>query len=98
MCMLVVRLSGATWSIVKSFMNWKTCGTPDQLEVNNQLVTKAADIAKIMSEYLINKVKTIRHNMVAVPENLNECSNIMKGKSCSLSLQHTTVKTVAPDV
>ena len=86
--------SEATWSTVKSFMNWKSSGTPDQLEVNNKLVTNAAGIANIMGEYFINKVKTIRDKMVAVPENLDECSKIMRNKNCSLSLQHTSVKTV----
>ena len=58
------------------------------------MVTKAACIANVMNEYFVNKVKNIRDNMVTVPENLEECSNIMKEKSCSLSLQHTSIKTV----
>ena len=37
-----------------------------------------------MSKYFINMVNKIREEMVVVPENLEECSNIMEEKSCSL--------------
>ena len=37
------------WSTAKNFMGWKSTGSPHQLEVNNKLVTKASEIAKIMN-------------------------------------------------
>ena len=84
----------ATWSTAKSFMNWKTSGTPHQLEVNNVLETKASGIARIMSDFFINKVRNLRDAMEPVPENLEECTNIMNAKDCSLRLQHTTIESV----
>ena len=84
----------ATWSTAKSFMEWRSAGTPSQLEVNNVLETKAHRIARIMNDYFIDKVRKIRDNMAAVPENLTECLRIMLGKGCSLSLQHTSLETV----
>ena len=84
----------ATWGMAKMFMNWKSNGTPHQLEVDNVLETKASGIAKIMNDFFINKVRAIRDAMVAVPENLEECNNVMEGKECSLTLQHTSIETV----
>ena len=84
----------ATWSTAKSFMGWKTTGTPHQLEVGNVLETKAARIATVMNDYFIDKVRSIRENMAAVPENLVECVRLMMGKRCSLTLNHVTIATV----
>ena len=84
----------ATWSTAKSFMDWKSVGTPHQLEVNNVLETKSSRIATIMNDYFIGKVQTIRNNMVAAQENLTECLRLMVGKRCSLSIQHVSVDAV----
>ena len=51
------------WKSAKSFMGWKTQGTPNQVKVGNQLVTSAKLIAKAMNEFFINKVETIRAGM-----------------------------------
>ena len=83
-----------TWRTAKMFMNWKCSGTPDQLEVDNVLETKAASIAEVMNNFFINKVRTIRRNMAEAPENLTECFNIMRNKTCSLNIQHVPVKLV----
>ena len=80
----------ATWSTAKSFMGWKSTGTPHQLEVNNVLETKPSRIAKIMNDFFINKIKTIRNNMFSVQENFVGCLKMMVGKKCSLSLNHVT--------
>ena len=84
----------ATWSTAKTFMDWKSTGTPHQLEVNNVLETKACRIAKLMNEFFIEKVRTIRDSMAAAPENLSQCLKLMVGKSCSLTLNHVTKDTV----
>ena len=82
------------WSTAKSFMGWKTTGTPSQLEINNTLETKASNIARIMNEFFIDKVLRIQNGLQRVPERLQECMNIMRGKECKLDLQHVTVGTV----
>ena len=71
-------------------MGWKSTGTPHQLEVNNVLETKPSRIAKIMNDFFINKIKTIRNNMFSVQENFVGCLKMMVGKKCSLSLNHVT--------
>ena len=56
--------------------------------------TKAGNIARIMNEFFIDKVLMIRNGLQRVPERLQECINIMRGKECKLDLDHVTVGTV----
>ena len=71
-------------------MNWKTTGTPHQLEVNNVLETKASRIANIMNTFFINKVKTIKLGLATAQSNMSECLKLMVGKTCSMTLNHVT--------
>ena len=48
-----------TWKTAKSFMNWKSTGTPAQIEVDGLLVTKAKLIAEHMNNFFINKINTV---------------------------------------
>ena len=82
------------WKTAKSFMGWKSTGTPDQLEVDGKLETKPCRIAKLMNDFFIEKVLTIRNGLRWVSENLSVCKDIMKEKICKLSLRHVTVETV----
>ena len=83
-----------TWKTAKLFMNWKSQGSPSQLEINGKLVTKAIEIATHVNEFFVEKVKRIRDNIVNIPANYSTCHNIMEGKICNLSLSHVTVKKV----
>ena len=85
--------------------NWVSRQPPDhttktrshgknQLEVNNILESKVSKVAEIMNNYFIGKVQTIRNDMVESQEDLTECSRLMRGKNCKLSLGHVTVETV----
>ena len=47
------------WGTVKGFMNWKTSGTPSQIEANNVLYRKAKDVAKHMNEFFVHKVEVL---------------------------------------
>ena len=85
---------GKVWKTAKSFMGWKTTGTPSQLEVDGKLETRPSAIAKLMNDFFIGKVQTIRNNLRKAPQNLRECSNLMKEKMCKLSLNHVTIETV----
>ena len=83
-----------TWKTAKMFMNWKTTGTPHQIEVNGKLVTKAHSIATMMNEFFLDKVKKIRESMCETAANLSVCSRIMLNKNTSLSLKHVSLKQV----
>ena len=82
------------WNSTKTFMNWKSTGTPSQIEVNNQLVTSARLIAGLMNQFFIDKVRLIRAGMSQVVTNLAHCLKIMENKRCRLSLQHITEEKV----
>ena len=82
------------WKTAKSFMGWKTVGTPSQLEVNGQLETKASRIAHIMNQFFVDKVRAIRDSLRDVPANLLQCLNTMRGKSCSAELSHVSLEKV----
>ena len=82
------------WKSTKTFMKWKSPGTPSQLEENGILVTSAKLIAKVMNQFFIDKVRIIRANMAKVVINLAPCKKIMENKRCRLSLPHITVAKV----
>ena len=58
-------------------MDWKTPGSPLQIEIGGKLVTKASLVAQHMNEYFTNKVKTIRDAILNVPANFFHCHEIM---------------------
>ena len=76
------------WKTAKSFMGWKTQGTPNQLKVDSQLVTSAKKIAQSMNEFFINKVQIIRAGMTAVAFTLTKVHDIMHDKHCEMKLNH----------
>ena len=82
------------WKTAKSFMGWKSTGTPNQLEVDGKLETKPSRLAELMNNFFIDKVVTIRNGLKKVPETVTQCLKIMKDKQCKLSLGHVTVETV----
>jgi hypothetical protein len=79
------------WKSAKSFMGWKSQGTPNQLSIGNQLVTSARLIAQAMNEFFINKVQTIRAGMRSVAFNINMVREIMMNKNCKMKLKHVSV-------
>ena len=83
-----------TWKTAKMLMDWKTSGTPHQIEVNGQLVTSARLIATYMNEFFIDKVQSIRQAMGQTVENLSACVRIMRNRDLKLSLNHVTVEQV----
>ena len=83
-----------TWKSAKSFMNWKSSGTPSQIEVANKLITKASLIAEVMNNFFVDKVKQIRNSMGNAGLQLSSCLEIMAGKSCKLDLAHVTEEKV----
>ena len=83
-----------TWKTAKMFMEWKTTGTPHQIEVGGKLITKARLIATHMNEFFIEKVQQIREAMGQSVVNLTTCTKIMTGKKIGLSLKHVSVEQI----
>ena len=82
------------WKTSKLFMNWRSPGSPTQLEVNNSLVTRACLIASHMNQFFIDKVRQTRSSMAQVVINLGHCRKIMETKQCGLRLQHVSEQKV----
>ena len=72
-------------------MNWKSQGSPSQLEINGKLETKSHNIAKNVNEFFTTKVKTVRESIEDIPPNFSTCQDIMSEKACTLSLSHVTL-------
>ena len=83
-----------TWKTAKMFMDWKTTGSPHQIEVNGRLITSAGKIATYMNEFFIDKVQRIRGAMAESAANFKACSRIMSSKQVTLSLQHVSLKQI----
>ena len=74
------------WKNVKKILSWKSSGSPNQLFVNGNLVTKPQDVASAQNEYFLDKIRTIRENLPPpVTDPLAKLSNLMIGRTCSFS-------------
>ena len=82
------------WKSAKMFMGWKSQGTPNQIKVDNVLITSAKKIAKYMNEFFIHKVETIRSGMPRAIFSTTEVRNIMQNKTCKMKLCHVSVEKV----
>ena len=76
------------WKNAKSFMGWKSQSSPQQIQVNDTLVTSSRKIAHFMNEYFVSKVNSIRSAMNAAPFPTSKLKEIMRGKNCKMQLQH----------
>ena len=79
------------WKSAKTFMGWKSQGTPNQLVVDNVLITSAKKIAQFMNEFFIEKVEKIRAGMEAATFSVEKVKEIMFGKTCKMKLVHVDV-------
>ena len=79
------------WKSAKSFMGWKSTGTPNQLNVGNRLVTSAKQISQAMNEFFIQKVQTIREGLAVVPFAMEKVQDIMVNKQCKMKISHVTL-------
>ena len=79
------------WKSAKTFMGWQSQGTPNQLTVDNKLVTSAKKIAKFMNEFFVNKVETIRAGIRVATFSVSKVQEIMQGKSCRMNLEHVNI-------
>ena len=86
--------AGSMWASVKGFMNWKSTGTPNQIEKDNKLYTKSWDVANIMNEFFINKISRLRTNFLNTAPNMDFCKKARGDKKCKLQLQFVTQEKV----
>ena len=83
------------WKLSKQYMNWNSSsGPPQQLCVEGCIVTKAAQIANVMNDFFIKKVRVIQDSISHAVNNFDECKRIMVAKNCRLSMQYVSLSKV----
>ena len=82
------------WRSVKTFMNWKSTGSPSQISKDNVMYTKAKDVAVIMNEFFVEKIQKLKIKFFDAPPNYDHCYKAMAGKTCSLGLKYVSMKKV----
>ena len=76
---------------MKNFMNWKRTGTPSQIVMNNVLYLKAKQVAEIMNEFFVEKVKKLKQKF---GDNFEHSYKAMGNKNCKLDMKHVTEKKI----
>ena len=51
--------SSSVWKNLKGWLGWTSGGAPTKLVENGEMFSKPADLAKIMNQYFVRKVKTL---------------------------------------
>ena len=80
--------SRSTWSHVRSFLGWSTGGPPTQLFHDGTLHSKPAELATIMNNFFVDKIRNLRMNLP--PSCLNPVdlvTSLMHNRTCSFHLQ-----------
>ena len=79
--------TGLVWKNLKDWFGWRKQGSPFQLFHEGQIHTKPRDLARIMNEYFINKVRSYVANLdppLSCPIEL--IRKLMQNKTCALQL------------
>ena len=82
------------WKTAKSFMGWKSSGTPTQIKINNKLITSPKKIAQKMNEYFLEKVDKIRASMPDSEMWTSKIKSKMENRTTELNFRHVTVQKV----
>ena len=73
---------------ILSFRSSDSGGSPTKLIENGSLISKPADLARIMNEYFVNKLRNLRGNL---PSNTGDplalFRRLMMNRKCSLKLE-----------
>ena len=72
-------------------MDWKGPASPHQLVVENKFYRKSKEVANLLNEFFIGKIKSLRANFQDQEVNLEGCKRAMHSKRGSLSLSFTSV-------
>ena len=81
---------------MKGFLGWSSGGPPTQLidTQTGKLISKPLELANLMNNFFIDKVKKLRENIPHTVGNpIDRIKALLKNRSCTFSL-----KPVHPDV
>ena len=86
--------SGKLWSNVKGWLNWSSVSSPTKLSHEGSIETSPLQIATIMNNFYIDKVRLIRENLP--PSNTDPLQHLYRIRNGSDSV--FTLKSVHPDL
>ena len=85
--------TSSVWKNIKNWLGWTSGGSPTKLVENGSLFSKPADLARIMNQYFVNKVRNLRENLPQNPgDPIALVRRLMMNRKCSLKL-----KSIHPD-
>ena len=80
--------SRSTWNHVRSCLGWSTGGPPSKLYQDGMLHSKPSELAKIMNNFFVNKIRNLRMNLPASNVNpLDLVKTLMQGRTSSFGFQ-----------
>ena len=76
------------WKNIKTWLNWKTAGTPSQLIQNGILINTPEGLATTMNRFFIDKVERLRQSIPASDmDPLHQLRETMSQRSCTFSFR-----------
>ena len=79
--------TSSIWKNVKSWLGWTAGGPPSKLIENGSVFNKPSDLATIMNNFFINKIKNLRQNLPQNPgDPLLLVQKLMENRTCNFSL------------
>ena len=70
--------TGTVWKNIKTWLGWSLGGPPSKLIENGSIFNKPRDLAKIMDNYFVSKVKNLRENL---PPNQGDTLSLLRRQS-----------------
>ena len=85
--------TSSIWKNVKNWLGWSKGGPPTKIISEGNIFSRPKDVAKIMNNFFINKVRLLRNNLPPNPGNpLILVKKLMENRKCTFKL-----KCVHPD-
>ena len=82
------------WKVTKTFMGWKSTGTPCQIVENDILYKQAKKVAEIMNIFFVQKILNLKSKFSDIPANYEHCVKAMRGKNCKLSMKYISQREI----
>ena len=80
--------TSSIWKNIKTWLGWTSGGPPTKLMKDGLLYTKPKDMAMVMNDYFVTKVRKLRENLVHNPgDPLELIRRLMSNRKCSMKIE-----------
>ena len=80
--------TSSIWKNIKNWLGWNTGGPPTKLIENGTIYNKPSELAKVMNNFFINKVRNLRQNLPINPgDPLQLVRKLMLNRKCTFRLK-----------